>query len=69
MEIDHEAGGLLKVNYSDKLVTLTKDARVIGEHGFKIPPPIQKVTEVAKKFYREGVTLKQVANVYNSMGS
>jgi hypothetical protein len=38
MELDHEAGGdsgaLLKVNYSDKLVTLVKDARAMGEHGF-----------------------------------
>jgi dynein heavy chain 2 len=58
MEIDHKAGDLLKVNYSEKLVTLTKDARVIGEHGFKIPKEILKVTETAKKFYREGVTLK-----------
>jgi len=37
MEFDYEAGGLLKVNYSEKLVTLTKDARVLGEHGFNIP--------------------------------
>jgi hypothetical protein len=28
------------VNYSEKLVTLVKDARVLGEHGFKIPKPI-----------------------------
>jgi len=27
------------------------------------------VTENAKKFYKEGVTLKQVANFYNSMGT
>ena len=58
MEFDYEAGGLLKVNYSDRLVTLTKDARVLGEHGFTIPPNIHAVTENAKKFYKEGVTLK-----------
>jgi len=69
MEFDYEAGGLLKVNYSDKLVTLVKDARVLGEHGFKIPKPVHAVTENAKKFYKEGVTLKQVANFYNSMGT
>jgi len=37
MEFDYEAGGLLKVNYSEKLVTLVKDARMLGELGFKIP--------------------------------
>jgi len=36
MEFDFEAGGLLKVNYSEKLVTLVKDARAIGEHGFPL---------------------------------
>jgi len=33
MEFDHTAGDLL-VNYSEKLVTLVKDARAIGELGF-----------------------------------
>ena len=36
MDFDYEAGGLLKVNYSEKLVTLVKDARMLGEMGFKI---------------------------------
>ena len=69
MEFDYEAGGLLKVNYSDKLVTLVKDARMLGEMGFKIHRDILIVTENAKKFYKEGVVLKQVANFYNSMGT
>ena len=69
MDFDYDAGGLLKVNYSEKLVTLVKDARVLGEHGFRIPKPVYNVTENAKKFYKEGVTLKQVANFYNSMGA
>ena len=69
MEFDYEAGGLLKVNYSDKLVTLVKDARMLSEMGFKIHKDIVLVTENAKKYYKEGVTLKQVANFYNSMGT
>lgn len=69
MEFDYQAGGLLKVNYSEKLVTLVKDARMLGEMGFKIHKDIITVTENAKKFYKEGVTLKQVANFYNSMGT
>jgi dynein heavy chain 2 len=69
MEFDYEAGGLLKVNYSEKLVTLVKDARILGEHGFNIPKEIHQITENAKKFYKEGVTLKQAANFFNSMGT
>jgi hypothetical protein len=62
MEFEYDAstgtGSLLKVNYSEKLVTLVKDARVLGELGFKIPKNVLVVTENAKKFYKEGVTLK-----------
>ena len=58
MEFDYQAGGLLKVNYSERLVSLVKEARVLGEHGFKIPKAIHTITENAKKFYKEGVTLK-----------
>ena len=69
MEFDFEAGGLLKVNYSEKLVTLVKDARAIGEHGFPLDKKIIVIVDRAKKFYKEGVTLKQIANFYNSMGT
>ena len=67
MEFDFEAGGLLKINYSEKLVTLVKDARAIGEHGFPLDKQIIAIVDRAKKFYKEGVTLKQIANFYNSM--
>jgi dynein heavy chain 2 len=63
------SGGLLKVNYSEKLVTLVKDSRAVGEHGYKLDKKIQDIVEQAKKFYKEGVALKQVANFYNSMGT
>jgi len=69
MEFDYEAGGYLKVNYSDKLVTLVKDARVLSEMGFKIPKQIAAVTDNAKKFYKEGVILKQVATFHNTMAT
>jgi dynein heavy chain 2 len=69
MEFDYEAGGLLKVNYSETLVTLVKDSRAIGEHGMPLDAKISQIVEQAKKFYKEGVTLKQIANFYNSMGS
>jgi dynein heavy chain 2, cytosolic len=69
MDFDFEAGGLLKVSYSEKLVTLVKDARAIGEHGFPLDKSIQQIVDQAKKFYKEGVALKQIANFYNSMGT
>ena len=69
MEFDYEAGGLLKVNYSEKLVTLVKDSRAIGELGFPIDGNINGIVDKAKKFYKEGVALKQIANFYNSMGT
>ena len=58
MQFDFEAGGLLKVNYSDKLVTLVKDARAVGEHGFECDKIIITIVDRAKKFYKEGVALK-----------
>ena len=69
MQFDHSEGGILKVNYSEKLVTFVKDTRVLDEYGFKISPDIVQITENAKKFYKEGITLKQAANFYNSMSS
>ena len=45
MEFDFEAGGLLKVNYSEKLVTLVKDARAIGELGFPLDKSITQVVD------------------------
>lgn len=69
MEFDHEAGALLRVNYSENLVTLVKDGRAIGELGFPVDDKIARIIERAKKFYKEGVCLKQIANFYNSMSS
>ena len=67
--ISSGGAGVLKVNYSESLVTLVKDSRAIGEHGFTIDPLIQDIVENAKKFYKEGVALKQVANFYNQMST
>lgn len=68
---DGKSEGLLKVNYSDRLVTLVKDYRALVEQGKgkDINQTIAKVVENAKKFYKEGVTLKQIANFYNSMNT
>ena len=53
MNFDYEAGGYLKVNYSEKLVTLVKDARVLGER-------VRLVVEenvVEAEGFRDGVTI------------
>ena len=69
MEIDINSG-VLKVKYSEKkLVTLLKDIRQLSELGFKIPKQLIQITESARKFYKEGVTLRQVANFFNNMST
>ena len=61
--------GLLKVSYSERLVQLLKEVRQLTEYGFKIPSPLKKIVIQGKKYYKEAITLKQVANFYNNMGS
>ena len=49
MEFDfgnnNEGEGLLKVNYSEKLITLVKDSRILGEYNFAIDARILAVVE------------------------
>jgi dynein heavy chain 2 len=68
MELDFDTG-LLRVHYSEKLVTLLKDVRQLTELGFKLPKRVVDISEDGKKYYKEGVTLKQVANFYNNMSN
>lgn len=70
MELDM-SDGLLKVNYSDRLVVLLREVRQLCELGFRkqIPQIVHKTAEDGKKFYKEALTLKQIANFYNSMSS
>ena len=68
MELDL-SDNLLKVNYSDRLVLLLKEVRQLCEMGFRkqIPGVIHKTAEDGKRFYKEALTLKQIANFYNAM--
>jgi dynein heavy chain 2 len=68
MVIDYEEGHL-KVNISDRLSAFLKETRQLAEFGFKVPKEYLKVAQQAKKFYKEGLALKQVAHFYNSMSS
>jgi dynein heavy chain 2, cytosolic len=61
--------GVLKVGFSDKLVQLIKEVRQLLEYGFDIPKNIKTIASEAKKYCKEAITLKQVANFYNNMSS
>ncbi|CAL1541204.1 unnamed protein product [Lymnaea stagnalis] len=66
MELNHK-DGKLRVNYSERLVTLLREVRQLSSIGFSVPVKIQQVAETAQKFYRHGVILKQVAHFYNTI--
>ncbi|MFT7803200.1 cytoplasmic dynein 2 heavy chain 1 [Arapaima gigas] len=75
MELDH-VDGKLKIQYSDRLVTLLKEVRQLSALGFAIPAKIQQTTNTADKFYRQALILKQatvdlvsrqVAHFYNTI--
>lgn len=61
--------GVLKVGFSDKLVQLIKEVRQLLEYGFEIPKSIKTIAMEGKKYCKEAITLKQVANFYNNMSS
>lgn len=65
MEINN--AGILKVNYSERLVTLLREHRQLTELGYVVPEAVTKIVEEGEKYYRYGVMLKKVANFYNSM--
>jgi len=67
MDFDHDQGSKLRVHYSDRLVTLLREVRQLGALGCSIPADIRKAAETARKFYRHGIVLKQVAHFYNHM--
>ncbi|CAD8135851.1 unnamed protein product [Paramecium octaurelia] len=68
MEIDMQ-DGLVRVNYSDKLVQLIKEVRQLCELGYRksISNEIHTIVETGKKFYKEALTLKSIASFYNQM--
>ena len=69
MQIDFGGDKKLRVNYSGKLVNLLREVRQLQSLGFSIPREVVKATNDADQFYRLAVTLKQVANFYNSIGA
>ncbi|XP_013869519.1 cytoplasmic dynein 2 heavy chain 1 [Austrofundulus limnaeus] len=66
MELDH-VDGSLKIQYSDRLVSLLREVRQLSALGFPISAKIQQAANTADKFYRQAVVLKQVAHFYNTI--
>jgi hypothetical protein len=54
---------LMKVNYSDRLVTLISEVRQFKALGYHIPSHIDQTSEHAKKFMKLARTLEQVPNM------
>ncbi|CAK9088100.1 Cytoplasmic dynein 2 heavy chain 1 (Dynein heavy chain isotype 1B) [Durusdinium trenchii] len=67
MEIDLK--GLLQVNFSERLVTVLREVRQLGELGMSVPAKVKKAAKEAERYYRHGVMLKKTANYFNSMES
>ncbi|CAM9134653.1 unnamed protein product [Chrysoparadoxa australica] len=67
--MDINKAGVLVVNYSERLVTLLREVRVLAELGHSIPSDIIRVAAEGEKYYRYGVMLKKVATFYNNMES
>lgn len=59
MDLDH-VDGRLKIQYSDRLVSLLREVRQLASLGFAIPAKIQQAANTADKFYRHAIVLKQV---------
>ena len=53
--------GRLKIQYSDRLVSLLREVRQLSALGFPIPAKIQQAANTADKFYRQAIVLKQVS--------
>ncbi|KAM3616882.1 uncharacterized protein V6R79_025341 [Siganus canaliculatus] len=66
MDLDH-VDGRLKIQYSDRLVSLLREVRQLSALGFPIPAKIQQAANSADKFYRQAIVLKQVAHFYNTI--
>ncbi|XP_076002176.1 cytoplasmic dynein 2 heavy chain 1 isoform X2 [Genypterus blacodes] len=66
MDLDH-VDGRLKIQYSDRLVSLRREVRQLSALGFPIPAKIQQAANTADKFYKQAIVLKQVAHFYNTI--
>ena len=70
VEIDKNTG-FLKVNFSEKLFQLIQDVRILTEYGYynKINKELVNVNNEGKKILKDAISLKQIANFYNTLSS
>ena len=70
VEIDKNSG-FLKVNFSEKLFQLIQDVRILTEYGYynKIDRELMSVNNEGKKILKDAISLKQIANFYNTLSS
>ncbi|GMT29040.1 hypothetical protein PFISCL1PPCAC_20337, partial [Pristionchus fissidentatus] len=62
-----QSNGMLHVNYSDRLLKMIREVRQLSSLGLAIPAKIAKTCANGEKYYRYGVTLKQIAHFYNTV--
>lgn len=64
------ASSTLTVNYSDRLILLIRETRQLAELGLKgkVPAEVIETAEQGKRYYKEALSLKKIANFYNNMG-
>ena len=70
VEFDKKTG-FLQVNFSEKLFQLIQDCRLLTEYGYaqKIMKETAKINDEGKKILKDAISLKQIANFYNSLSS
>ncbi|KAI9364365.1 dynein heavy chain and region D6 of dynein motor-domain-containing protein [Zopfochytrium polystomum] len=65
MELDRH--GALVVNFEESYVAYIKECRQLLSLGFSVPNNVIEAMDSAKRFFRYGVVLKQVAHFYNTI--
>jgi dynein heavy chain 2 len=68
MELDLK-NAILTVNYSEKLILLIREIRQLTELGYRkeIPQEVMEACEQGRKYFKEALSLKKIANFYNNM--
>ena len=69
MDLDASRSGNVKLHYNSELVSLLREVRQLTALGFAVRKDIAAEAETARRFYRYGVVLRQVANFYNNIAS
>nr|BBC28429.1 cytoplasmic dynein 1b heavy chain [Yamagishiella unicocca] len=59
----------VKTHFNDQLVLLLREVRQLQSLGFGVRKDILNEVEIANKFYRYGMVLKQRANFYNNIAT